>query len=121
MGERNERERRALEALIVSRLRAACDEAIDPQKLPAITAADREKLECLKPDFIDRLLARSTNEVVLPEPCVDPEGQVQQPIGGLCRADEYEENSADEVATNRREIRRKLKEDRDGERNQPGS
>lgn len=51
----SEREQRAIDALIVSQLRA-CDET-DPNHLPELTDEEREALDSLGPDFVDRLLA----------------------------------------------------------------
>ena len=118
MADRSDRERRALEALIVLRLRAGCDVESESDKFPAITQSDQENLKCLNDDFIDTILAKSS-EVVRPilKPA-EVEQQQQQPIGGLLRADEFDGASADEVERNRQMIRAKAKEANDGSRDQ---
>lgn len=59
-----QREERALDALIVSQLRAPQDDEVDVRHLPELTDKDREALDSLGPDFISRLLA---GEIKRPE------------------------------------------------------
>lgn len=53
----NIREERALDALIVSQLRATDNDEVDAEHLPELTDEERKALDSLGPDFVDKLLS----------------------------------------------------------------
>ena len=72
----SEREERALDALIVSQLRATRDDEIDVEHLPELNDEEREALDSLGPNFVERLLAGEIDE-----PSDDPPEEAELAMG----------------------------------------
>jgi hypothetical protein len=123
MGQRDEREDRALEALIVSRLRSGCSDENDLESLAALTKEEQAQLECLKPGFIERLIARisSSTEVEEAEKELDEENctEPHELVGGMWRAEDHTET--EEMRQKRESVREKIKEKRNARRNNESS
>ena len=97
----SEREERALDALIVSQLRA-CDET-DVNHLPELSDEERNALDSLGADFIDKLLAgeiASTAEVDGDEFELASAGDAF----GMNRAKEIDQTTKEELDRKRQEI-----------------
>lgn len=101
----SEREERAIDALIVSQLRA-CDET-DPNHLPELTDEEREALDSLGPDFVDKLLAGDieATEHATEELEVAGAGEAF----GMNRAKNIDEDTKEELDRKRQEIIDRIK------------
>ena len=120
MTSEKEREERALEALIVSRLRAACGDEVDPSKLPGLTDEEKASLKCLQPGFIESLIKRVDATEDDPE-----EDEVEETEyadsellcgSGMNRAEEIDDEANEELKRKRKELLDKLKEEGDARR-----
>jgi hypothetical protein len=115
-----EREERALEALIVSRMRAACGDEVDPSKLPGLTDEQKASLKCLKPGFIQDLIKRADTEA--DDPDEDEAGETEYEDSellcgsGMNRAEEIDDEANEELKRKRKELLDKLKEEGDARR-----
>ena len=107
-------EERALDALIVSQLRATQDDEIDVEHLPELTDEEREALDSLGSDFVNRLLAGE-----IEEPSDGPPEEAELALAGeeafgLNRAEEIDEETKEELDRKRKEIIDRIKqEDKD--------
>jgi hypothetical protein len=121
MTSEKEREERALEALIVSRLRAACGDEVDPSKLPGLTDEQKASLECLKPGFIEDLIKQVDAEAV-DDPQEDEAEEAEYADSellcgsGMNRAEEIDDEANEELKRKRKELLEKLKEEGDARR-----
>jgi len=100
----SEREERALDALIVSQLRATQDDETDVEHLPELTDEEREALDSLGSDFVERLLAGEIDE-----PTDDPPEEAELAMAGeeafgLNRAEEIDEDTKEELDQKRKEV-----------------
>jgi hypothetical protein len=102
----SEREQRALDALIVSQLRA-CDET-DMNHLPELTDEEREALDSLGLDFVDTLLAGGI-EPVAEDPTEQPELAAAGEAFGMNRAKDIDEDTKEEMDRKRKEIIDRIK------------
>lgn len=102
----SEREQRALDALIVSQLRA-CDET-DVDHLPELTDEEREALDSLGPDFVDRLLAGEI-EPAAEDPAVESELATTGEAFGMNRAKDIDKYTKEELDRKRKEIIDRIK------------
>ncbi|MCI0331941.1 MAG: hypothetical protein L0228_01790 [Planctomycetes bacterium] len=108
------REQRALDALIVSQLRA-CDET-DVNHLPELIDDEREALDSLGPDFVDKLLAGEIAPAA-EAPSEEPELAAAGEAFGMNRAKDIDKNTKEELDRKRQEIIDRIKqmEDKDGQ------
>lgn len=120
---KQERDQRALDALIVSQLRRHQETGeVDIEKLPRLTSEEKAALDSLGPDFMDRLIAgelipedKKTEEVE------DEELLCAGGMGfGLNRAEEIDEKTEEALEKKRKEILDRLKK-KDGSNVQPDS
>lgn len=109
----SEREQRALDALIVSQLRA-CDET-DVDHLPELTDEERKALDSLGPDFVDKLFAGEI-EPAGEDPADEPELAAAGEAFGMNRAKDIDKDTKDELDRKRQEIIDRIKklEEEDG-------
>jgi hypothetical protein len=122
MSERDEREDRALEALIVSRLRSGCSDENDPKSLPALTKEEQAELQCMKTGFIERLIARMSNEAEADEEeetADEPDAAESELVGGMWRSEDRTET--EEMKEKREAARNKMKEKRNARRDSKSS
>jgi hypothetical protein len=110
----SEREQRALDALIVSQLRA-CDET-DVNHLPELTDEEREALDSLGPDFVDKVL----DGKIEPSAAAPYEASELAAAGeafGMNRAKNIDEKTKQELDRRRQEIIDRIRqlEEKDGE------
>src|SRR5579862_9457159 len=112
-----EREERALEALIVSRLRAACGDEVDASKLPGLTDEEKASLKCLRPGFIEDLIKQVDEQSDDPEADEGEETEYAESEllcgSGMNRADEIDDEANEELERKRKELLDKLKEEGD--------
>jgi hypothetical protein len=118
MSGNSEREERALEGLIVSRIRAACDDKIDLAKLPILSDKEKASLKCLQPGFIEKLIKEVEAGEHGSSDCVaeNAEHVESEFVCGLNRADQIDDAANEELERKRRELLDKLKEERNGGR-----
>jgi hypothetical protein len=120
MNEPEKREERALEALIVSRLRPRGGNEIDPKKLPVLSEEEKASLNCLKPGFIQKLinLADTYDEE---DDCDESEQEAcdRELIHGFNRAEEIDEGTDDELRQRRQEMLDRLKKEEDERGDRP--
>lgn len=119
MSAQDNREKRALDALIVSRLRLGCGDQVDATKLPVLSEEEKASLNCLKPGFIQSLIegtGEQEEESNLDESAVSQEVCDRELIHGLNRAEEIDEETDEELKQKRQEMLDKLREEKDGER-----
>ena len=95
------REERAIDALLVSQLRSNRESI---QSLPELTDLEREALNSLGDDFVDRLVAGEIRKV-----CADVEAKQEEevacgPAFGLNRAIDIDETTREELDRKRQEI-----------------
>lgn len=99
----NERESRALDALIVSQLRG--NDETDVEHLPRLTEDDNAALDSLGPDFVDRLFAEETAEA---DDQPDSHGATadarEEMLAGMNRAEDIDDETAEELDRKRKEI-----------------
>ena len=112
----SEREERALDALIVSQLRAREDE-VDVEHLPELSDEEREALDSFGPNFVDKLLAGK----ILPKPEDDTPEDCElavagEEVFGMNRAEEIDEETAEELNEKRKEIIDRIKREEEDER-----
>ena len=112
----SEREERALDALIVSQLRATPDDEIDVEHLPELTDEEREALDSLGSGFVDRLLAGEIDG-----PSDDPPEQAElamagEEVFGMNRAEEIDEETKEELDQKRKEIIDRIKQEEEDSR-----
>lgn len=103
---KEERNQRALDALIVSQLRRheRCDE-VDLEKLPRLTPEEKAGLDSLGPDFIDRLIAGDIAPAEVDSQDCDEELLCAGGMSfGMNRADEVDEETERKLEEKRREI-----------------
>lgn len=98
---RSEREQRALDALIVSQLRA-CDET-NVEHLPELTDDERASLDSLGIDFVERLLA---GQIEMPADAPHAESEVAMAGNafGMNRAEQIDDETKKELDRKRKEI-----------------
>jgi len=96
----SKREERAIDALLVSQLRSnrECVES-----LPELTEIEKEALNSLGDDFVDRLLAGEVRASV-PAEMDDQEEIVCGPAFGMNRAKDLDESTRQELDRKRQEI-----------------
>lgn len=101
----NEREDRALEALIVSQLRR--NDETESEHLPQLSDEDKSVLDSLGPDFIDRLYAE---EAPMEEQDSDGvEEHSEEMLAGMNRAENIDDDTKAELDRKRKEIIDRLK------------
>ena len=112
----SKREDRAIDALIVSQLRSNRID-VDIEQLPELTQEEREQLDSLGEDFIDRLLAGEVLPVVEEEIIEEREVATAGGAFGMNRAKDIDEETKKELDQNRQEIidRFKEQEESDGD------
>ncbi len=111
----SEREQRALDALIVSQLRAHEDE-VDVEHLPELTDEEREAMDSFGPNFIDNLLAGEIQPKADDDPPEDCELAVAgEEVFGMNRAEEIDEETAEELEKKRKEIIDRIKREEEDE------
>lgn len=99
------REKRAIDALLVSQLRSG-DIRID--QLPELTVLEKEKLDSLGPDYVDRLLAGSV--VPISHHCSAPiEELTCSGAFGMNRAEGIDETTRSELDEQRQKIIDRIK------------
>jgi hypothetical protein len=104
---KQEREDRALEALIVSQLRPECNLS-DPDDLPELTAEERKAMDALPADFAKRLWNTESG----PAKDEAPEAEVvvdELAFAGMNRAEAMEEDTRKALEEKRKEIIEKLR------------
>jgi hypothetical protein len=112
---KQERDQRALDALFVSQLRRRerCDE-VDVDHLPKLTQEEKEALDSLEPDFIGRLLAGNLPPIA-DNPAEEKENEELLCAGGMSygmnRADDIDEQTAEEIDQKRNAIIEKHKKE----------
>lgn len=108
----SEREQRALDALIVSQLRAREDE-VDVEHLPELTDEERDALDSFGAKFVDNLLAgkiQPKGDEADDGPPEDCELAVaDEEVFGLNRAEEIDEETKEELDEKRKEIIDRIK------------
>ena len=118
-----DKEKRAQDALIVSRLRFGCSSDIDPTKIPVLSEKEKASLQCLKPGFIESIIRRAD------EPSSDDDGTKvvedakignRELVHGMNRADEIDQETEEELDRKRRELQDKMREERHGGRDCKG-
>lgn len=112
---KNEREDRALDALIVSQLRR--NDETDVEHLPRLTEDEKAALDSLGPAFVDRLFAEETAEG---DDQPDSEGATaftrEEMLAGMNRAEDIDDETAEELEKKRKEIIDRVKrEEEEGE------
>jgi hypothetical protein len=112
MSSEKEREARAFEALIVSRLRTECDpDKAKSENLPTLNAKEKAALKALGPNLIDRLW--ENGEEIKPT-CPTPESACAEVEElAMNRAEEVDEETAKELARKKLELLERLKKRRD--------
>jgi len=108
---KQDRDQRALDALIVSqlRLREQCDN-VDIDHLPKLTKEEHEVLASLDSEFINRLLSGGSTSII-DEPTIEVNEELLCAGGmsyGLNRAEEIDERTAAEIELKRNEIIERL-------------
>lgn len=108
---KQERNQRALDALIVSQLRRHEDsDEVDLEHLPRLTVEEEQAFDSLGPDFIDKLLA---GEIKPTEDDLSVEEDELLCAGGMSfgmnRAEEIDAKTAEELERKRQEIIERLK------------
>ncbi len=99
------REKRAIDALLVSQLRSG-DICID--QLPELTALEKEKIDSLGPDYVDRLLAGNVVPIS-PLPSAVVEEFVCGGAFGMNRADGIDDTTRNELDEQRQRIIERIK------------
>ncbi len=99
-------ERRALDALIVSQLRAHSE--ADVNNLPELTEEERDALDSLGPNFVEKLLI---GDIEPPVKSTDdkPELAAAGEIFGMNRAKDIDEKTKEELDKKRKEIIERVK------------
>jgi hypothetical protein len=97
----SKREVRAIDALLVSQLRSD-RESVD--SLPELNELEREALNSLGADFVDRLLAGEVREVDDSEVVIESEEIACGPAFGMNRAKDIDEVTRLELDAKRQEI-----------------
>lgn len=100
----NDREERALDALFVSQLRWNDAEEIDEARLPRLTDEDKAALDSLGPDFMERLLAGKVAPSKTHDGPEAPECAEEEMLAGMNRAEDIDDETAEELERKRREI-----------------
>lgn len=121
----NEREERALDALLVTTLRRIekDDELIDPEKLPELTEEERAAMSVLNDDFIKQILAGGRPLTAKPK-ATSPEGSDELALAGsgtdcsFNRAEVVDDATLEELERQQREA---LKRKAERERKEGGS
>jgi len=103
------REDRAIDALIVSQLRSNRID-VDIEQLPELTQEEREQLDSLGEDFVDRLLAGEVLPVVGEDIIEEREVSTAGGVFGMNRAKDVDEDTKKELDQNRQEIIDRIKE-----------
>jgi hypothetical protein len=124
-GSTNEREERALDALLVTTLRRIekDDELIDPEKLPELTEEERAAMSVLNDDFIKQILAGGRPLTAKPK-ATPPEGSDERALAGsgtdcsFNRAEVVDDATLEELERQQREA---LKRKAERERKEGGS
>jgi hypothetical protein len=124
-GSTNEREERALDALLVTTLRRIekDDELIDPEKLPELTEEERAAMSVLNDDFIKQILAGGLPLAAKPRTS-SPEGGDELALAGngtdssFNRAEVVDDATLEELERQQREA---LKRKAERERKEDGS
>lgn len=108
---KQERNQRALDALIVSQLRRHEDgDEADLEHLPRLTAEEKQALDSLGPDFIDNLLAGENKPEEDDPPAEEDELLCAGGMSfGMNRAEEIDGETAEELERKRQEIIERLK------------
>lgn len=125
MSIQNNPEKRALEALIVSRLRAGCGEQGEQEKMPILSENEKASLKCLKPGFIQHLLETASEheeeaEEVIEELDENSDVGHRELVHGMNRADEIDDVTEEELRRKRQEMQDKMREEKDGGRDRRG-
>lgn len=108
----NERKQRAIDALIVSQLRA-CDET-DTDHLPELTDEERNALDSLGVDFVERLLDGEI-DLFREEQTEELDLATAGEVFGMNRAEDIDEETKRELDLKRKEIIDRIKkEEEDG-------
>lgn len=106
-----ERESRAIEALIVHRMRQGCDD-----NHPPLTDEEKAALKCLDPHFIDAIIAMADAAGVPDEPAAEkPQRAGRQMATGMNRADDPDASKGD-IEQHREDVLKKLEEEDDARR-----
>ncbi len=113
--DRNERERRALDALIASQIRRPLPEVPSEDDLIELSDDDCAALGSLGTDLVQQLLSRSDEPYEEPESPVgrtvrSPSSEPELANSGLNRAEEIDDETRRELELQREEIRRQLRE-----------
>ena len=114
----HDKEKRAKEALIVSRLRSGCGDDVDLAKLPVLSEKEKASLKCLKPRFIQSIIEKADlpdSEDEDPAENFDEHNVCNRElVHGMNRADEIDDETEDELKRKRKEMQDKMREERDG-------
>lgn len=114
-----DREARALEALIVSQLRRERNPA-DQEDLPQLTDEDRKAMNALGPNLIDRLWdsPRSDEEGSHFDDCDEELACAGEQFAGMNRAEEIDEETKRALDAKRAEVRERLRKKKLGSRDE---
>lgn len=112
----SKREDRAIDALIVSQLRSNRID-VDIEQLPELTQEEREQLDSLGEDFVDRLLAGEVLPVIEEEIIEEREVATAGGVFGMNRAKDVDEDTKKELDQNRQDIIDRIKEQEEGDGN----
>jgi len=112
---KDDREDRALDALIVSQLRR--NDETDVEHLPRLTKDEKAALDKLGPDFIDRLFAQETADGAGSSDSHGGTTYAQEEMAaGMNRAEDIDDETAEELEKKRKEIIDRVKrEEEEGE------
>ncbi len=115
---------RALEALIVSRLRPQCAEQVDSTKLPSLSEQEKSSLTCLRPGFIQAMIEKTANQEAeeedLEEATHSHEVGNRELVHGMNRADKIDDVTEEELRKKRQEMQEKMREEDNGGRDRKG-
>lgn len=113
MSEKEERETRAFEALVVSLLRKDCDpEKVQPEDLPKLTEKEQAALDALGPDLIERLWKE--RRITRPsQQSTDTSVSNEAREHAMNRAEDMSDETAEELRIRREEILNRLRQKRE--------
>ena len=112
----DERETRAFEAIIVSQLLREGDPT-NLDDLPELTKEQKEKIDALPEDLVDRLWEAARNEQSCPSEETCDVMEDEEEFVGMNRAEEMDEETRNQLEAARKEVRdsmRKQQKDDDG-------
>src|SRR5687767_14887937 len=107
MSDAKERERRAIAALIVSRIRALSSDDACSDSIPDLTPEEEAQLNCLRQGFIESVIAKADagHTAVCQSDVPDVESGVDEElVYGLNRAEEDTSQTDEELKRNREQM-----------------